>query len=151
MGLSSPLDGSSDIGVLSLLPVRYLLERGDEARQVDEIPSVQVLSDRQSSLSLCLYALLGAGLFRSAPLVKKLSFGCIPSWYHDGGPFRIGHSLAISPDCLCAMQVQCLVQPNWGAEGRVPKYHQEAIVSFWRRLQLMSITLASRGPPGVSS
>jgi len=110
-------------------------------------PPVRILSDRQSSLSLCLYALLGAGLFRSAPLVKKLSFGCIPPWYHDGGPFQIGHSLAIAPDCRCPVQVQCPSQSNWGTDDRISKCHQGAIVCLWRKSQLTPAVFASRGPP----
>jgi hypothetical protein len=120
------------------------------AGQGGETQPMQILSDRQSSFSLCLYALLGLGLFRSAPLVKKLPFGCIPSWYHEGGPGQIGHSHAISPDCLCSAPVYSFVPPDRRIEDAVPRYHWATVVAHWWRSQFIPTVFASRAPPSCS-
>jgi hypothetical protein len=95
---------------------------------------------------LCLYALLGLGLCKSAPWVKKLSLGVLPGWYHDGGPFQIGHSLAISPDCLC-LAVVCFTQPQDKAEDLQPLYRLGAVAALWRAAQFVPAVRAARGPP----
>jgi hypothetical protein len=109
-----------------------------------------VLKDEQDSLGLCLYALLGLGLCKSAPLVRKVSLGAIPSWYHDGGPCQIGHSFAISPDCLSPVSVYCFVQPDRRDENPSPRYRRRGTVSLWRESQFTLSVLASRGPPHLA-
>ena len=84
------------------------------------LEDICIRSDGQNSLGLCLCALLGLGVCRSAPWVKKLSLTVIPEWYHDGGPRQIGHSLAVTPDCLCSSSA-CFVQPQSPAEDTAPK------------------------------
>lgn len=134
---------SADVSLLlySSLPI----ETGDQLAQGSE--DVCIRADRQDSLGLCLYTLLGLGLCRSLPLVKKVSFGYIPQWYHDGGPVQIGHSHAVSPDCLCRVMVSSLVQPHCGAGQISPSYRQEMILVLWRRSQFTRFVLASRAPP----
>jgi hypothetical protein len=118
-------------------------------------PSVETqagpaLAEGQGSFGLCLYALLGLGLCRSAPLVRKLSFGCIPDWYHHGGPFQIGHSHVIGPDCLCSATVVCFIQPDCTADGLSPQYYWGTIASLLQKSQFSPTALASRGPPSMS-
>jgi len=108
-----------------------------------------VLSDRQDGLGLCLYALLGLGLCKSAPWMKKLSLGVVPGWYHDGCPFQVAHSHALSADCLCSSLV-CFVQPDRSPDHPLLQYHREAFSPLWRKLQSSPSALASRGPPTVS-
>ena len=136
---------------LDSLPVESPFKTNADAGQASETRPLQVLGDDQSSLSLCLYALMGFGLCRSAPWVKKLSIGCIPDWYHHGGPCQIGHSYAISPDCLCDAPVCCFVQPDCGADDHIPQYLFATVISLWRRSQFTPAVLASRGPPFCSS
>ena len=112
-----------------------------------EPPSVHVLADRSDSFDLCLYTLLGLGVFRSGQWIRKPSLGFIPAWYHDGAPFRIGHSLAVSPDCVCSLTVCCIAQPPYAAEDRIPKYRSRTVLSLWRRSQFTPDVLAARGPP----
>jgi hypothetical protein len=109
----------------------------------------QIISDRQSSLSLCISAIIGLGLCSSAHCVRKLSFGFIPEWYHNGGPFQIGHSFAVCPDSVCPAPVCCLVQPAVTAEDFLPQYHLGTVVSLWRKSQFTPDVIASRGPPIV--
>jgi hypothetical protein len=116
---------------------------------VAEGPAVVVLSDRQDSLTLCLYALMGLGLCKSAPWVRKFSFGVVPQWYHDGGPWQIGHSFAASPDGCCPAPV-CFVQPEAPHKNLSPQYAWGAVTSLWRHSQATPITLAGRAPPAVS-
>ncbi|HSV98819.1 MAG TPA: hypothetical protein VLI39_01500 [Sedimentisphaerales bacterium] len=110
---------------------------------------VIILSDEQDSLSLCLYALFSLGLCKSAPWVKRLSFGIIPSWYHDGGPWQIGHSFAVAPDCLSYAEV-CVVQPQGAPERLTPDYNRGIVSPLLRNSQFTLAVLAARGPPVTS-
>jgi len=100
-----------------------------------------------SSLSLCLYALMGLGLCSSAHWVKKHSLGFIPEWYHNGGPFQIGHSLAVTPDNLSLTPARCFIQPVLVAEDLIPIYRSMTVRSLWRESQFTPAVIESRGPP----
>jgi len=106
-----------------------------------------ILTDEQSSVGLCLSALIGLGVCSSAHCLKKLHFGFIPEWYHNGGPFQIGHSLAVNPDTSCPAPVYCFVQPDRKAENYMPLSRLRDIVSLWRQSQYTPDVIASRGPP----
>ena len=132
--------GSACVGLLAPAPVNAADFAGSQP--------ARVLSDRQDSLGLCLYALLGLGLCKSAPWVKRLSLGVIPGWYHDGGPFQIGHSLAISPDCLSTAAVYPFVQSDSSTLDLVRQCRRVVVVVSVRwRSQFSTSVLASRGPP----
>ncbi|HSV99122.1 MAG TPA: hypothetical protein VLI39_03055 [Sedimentisphaerales bacterium] len=133
-------------------PLAFGLPRGVLADSPEPGPPqpVIILSDEQDSLSLCLYALFSLGLCKSAPWVKRLSFGIIPSWYHEGGPYQIGHSLAIEPDCLVPQAVCCSTQPDWGMEKPSQPYRRQAIALLWRKSQFIPSVDAPRGPPFCS-
>ncbi|MEN6428941.1 MAG: hypothetical protein ABFE13_26635 [Phycisphaerales bacterium] len=137
----------ADLGSLS---VEFLPAVKPEAGDAGEPQPVCVLVDRQDSLGLCLYALLGLGLCKSVPWVKRVSLGVVPGWYHDGGPFQVGHSSAASPDCLDSALV-CFSQPGVAAKTLLPRRYRRVIVSLWRESQITSAILASRGPPLRSS
>ncbi len=148
MDFSNPLDCLS-IASLGSLPVESLPHLHGGMGRAGELPPAQIQSDGQNSFGLCLYALLGLGMCRSVPLVKRLSFSHVPQWYHDGGPVQIGHSHAISPDCLCHAPV-CFVQPECRAGDITSSYRQETIVALWRQSQFTPAVLASRGPPDLA-
>lgn len=133
-----------DWGLLSTVP---LASAGTDAGSADESRPVPILSDRQDSRSLCFYALFTLGFCKSAPWVKKLSLGVVPGWYHDGGPFQVGHSHAISPDCLTVAPGYCFIQPGKITHDPLPHYRREMIISLWRESQFTPTVLASRGPP----
>ena len=137
-------------GGLDSLALGSSLHVDVDAGQAGVTPPVQILHDEQSSLNLCLYALMGFGLCRSAPWVKKLHFGSIPQWYHDGGPCQIGHSHAISPDCLSHAPACCFVQPDCTVDCHIPRYHFATVVARWRNSQFTPAVLASRAPPSMS-
>jgi hypothetical protein len=130
------------------LPVGYA--SGLEAGQSFGTQPVRLITDGRSSLSLFLYGLMSLGVFRSTLSIRKLSLGLISDWYHDGGPFQIGHSLAIGPDLHFA-PVYCFIQPDCGAEDCLPKYYQGTIASLWRKSRLIPTVLASRGPPSLAN
>jgi len=117
--------------------------------QTSQAPQPQILVDNTSSLSLCLYALMGLGLCSSAHWVKKHSLGFIPEWYHNGGPFQIGHSLAVTPDNLSITPARCFVQPVIVAEDLIPIYRSMTVRSLWRESQFTPAVIASRGPPDL--
>ncbi len=147
---SAPWADSSGIAGLDSFSVGFLPPPNPAAGQTSETKPAPILTDRQNSLTLCLYALLGLGLCRSAPLVKKFHFSCIPDWYHSGSPSQIGHSFAISPDCLTAAPAVCFLQPLGETEDVAPQYSSGAIPALLRRSQFTPTTLASRGPPCMS-
>jgi hypothetical protein len=144
-GLFDPF-GWPGVVDLDSLPVGPIPASNDDEGQTCETKPVQILADGQSSCSLCLYALFGLGLYRSAPCVRRLSFGSIPEWYHSGGPCGIGHSHAVGPD-LCLAPVVCFIQPGCTAEDSPAKYCRGTVVSPWRESQFISSLFASRGPP----
>jgi hypothetical protein len=133
---------------LELPPIGFTPEMPVDAVDSGEPPVASViLVDEQDSLGLCLYALVSLGMCKSAPWVKRMSLGVVPGWYHDGGPFQIGHSRAASTDCLNSALV-CFIQPDsdrndWRGQHR----HDKTIVSLWRKSQFARLVLASRGPP----
>jgi hypothetical protein len=133
--------------VLNLLPPGLPSGVQPSTEQRSESQPLNVLSDEQNSLSLCLYALFSLGLCKSAPWVKKVSFGILPGWYHDGGPFQVGQSVAISPDCLDSAWAYCFIQPVRRGEDTMPQYRRETVVSLWRKGQFTPAAIASRGPP----
>ncbi len=131
---------------LDFLPSAPLPGATPETQATCATKSPQVLTDNQSSLSLCLYVLMGAGLCRSLPLMKRLSLGCIPDWYHDGGPFQVGHSHAITPD-LCPASLLCFIQPQSVTEDSRLKCDRATITSLVRESLFTPSLLASRAPP----
>jgi hypothetical protein len=118
----------------------------NEEGQACEVKPVPVVADAQESFTLGLCTLMGLGLYRSAPWVKRLSIGCLRDWYHEGGPHQIGHSYAVGPDVRPA-PVVCFIQPERPAADSPAKYCLGTVVSLWRNLQFASSLFASRGPP----
>ena len=91
---SSLYDGSVAID-LDFGPAQFLPQAGvDDVGQTHQTPYAMELAGRPGSSSLCLYALMSLGLCAAPHWVRRLSSGFTPEWYHDGGPFQIGHSHA---------------------------------------------------------
>ncbi len=132
---------------LNWRPVEFLPETSVDPSQIFEIQDPQSFTSGPSSLNLCLSALVGPGLCSSAHYVKRLSFGSIPDWYHNGGPFQIRHSLAAVPNSLCRVPVCCFVQPVCTAEDVMTQYRSGTVVSLWRESQFTPDVIAARGPP----
>jgi hypothetical protein len=149
-GLSCPLQESLSALGLDLLAARFIPPDGADAASACENQPVHVLlTEGRGSFELCLFALMGLGICRSAPWVKKLHLGVIPDWYHTSGPFQIGHSHAMGPDCL-GQPVICFVQPQGQAEGLSTQYHRGTIWPLLRRSQFTLTVLGARGPPLTS-
>ena len=127
-----------------------LSQANTEIAQTSEAQPLQSFTNGPGSLNLCLSALIGLGLCSSAHFVKKLSFSCVPEWYHNGGPFQIGHSHAVTPESLCSSPVYCFVQPVCTAEDSFTQYSLRTVVSIWRKSQFTPAVIASRGPPLTS-
>jgi len=137
----------SSVTDLSLLSFGFLPQANTDIEQTSEIQHLQSLTSGPSSISLCLSALIGLGLCSSTHFVKKLSFSFVPEWFHDGGPFQIGHSHAITPESLCTTPVCCFVQPVYTVEDSFTKFRLRTVVSLWRKSQFTPAVIASRGPP----
>ena len=148
---ANPLDPFVCLGVpdLDLRAVGCLPDSSPNGGQASETKSARILTDEQNSLTLGLYALMGLGLCRSAPWMRKLSLVSIPDWYHAGGPFQIGHSLVVAPDCRCPAPVCGFIQADLRVEDSIPRYRQKVMVSLWRKAQYTPAVLASRGPPSI--
>jgi len=127
--------------------VEFLAKANPDIGQNSDMQNPQILTDETGSFSLCLYALIGLGLCRTAPLVKKLSFGFVPEWYHNGGPFQIGHSYAVTPESLCPVPACCFIQPVFTVEDSLTQYRLGTVTSLWRKSQFTPVVLAPRGPP----
>jgi hypothetical protein len=144
--LSSPFN-YTNVTDLGLWPAGLSPEPTADAGQISEAQNLQSFTDGTGSFALCLYALIGLGLCQAAPWVKKLSFEFIPEWYHDGGPFQIGHSHAVTPETLYPTPAYCFIQPTCMVESFIPQYSLMTIVSLWRKSQFTPDVIASRGPP----
>ena len=147
--LSSPYNPPS-VTELDLWSVEFLPEAKDDVSQTAEIQHLQILTNGQGSLNLCLSALIGLGLCSSAHWVKRLSFGFVPEWYHNGGPFQIGHSYAVTPESLCPAPAFCFIQPVCTVEDSLPQYRLGTVTSLWRKSQFTPTILVPRGPPNMS-
>lgn len=147
---SSSLFDSPNIAVPDFWPVDSLPEADADAGQPAPSQPPLTLTNEPDSLSLCLSALMGLGVCGSSHWVRKLHFGFIPEWYHDGGPLQIGHSYAVTPDSLCTVPAYCFIQPACTAKNSLPQYRLGTIVSPRRKSQFRPIVLASRGPPITS-
>jgi hypothetical protein len=110
----------------------FLPEVHTDVRLPVDVEHVQSLGSGQSSLALCMSALMGLALCSSAHSLKTLSCGFAPEWYHSGGPIQIGHSLAIAvnADGVCPVTACCFVQPVHAAEDVVPQYRTGTVVSL---------------------
>lgn len=140
----------SDIYDASALNVRFEpipLETGPDISQPFETPDAIFLTEGIGSHRLCLYALLALGLYSAPHWIKKSSWGHIPEWYHDGGPFQIGHSFAVPPNSICPLPAYCFVQPVSVSEHLMPRHHLRIFVSLWYKSQFTPETTAARGPP----
>ncbi len=147
--LSRPSSSLNTAGS-DLWSIEFLPEANADVSQTSEIQHQLSLTNGQGSLNLCLSALIGLGLCSSAHWVKRLSFGFIPEWYHDGGPFQIGHSFAVTPESLCPVPVCCFVQPVCTVEDSLPQYRLGTVTSRWRKSQFTPTVLVPRGPPNMS-
>ena len=147
---SSSLFGSPSIANLDLWSIKFLPEADADAGQTSATQRLRVATDGPDSLALCLSALMGLGLCSSVHWVKRLSFGFVPEWYHNGGPLQIGHSHAINPSILCSVPVYCFVQPDCTADDITPQCRLGMVLSLWRESQCTTTTLGSRAPPEVS-
>ena len=135
---------------LDLWSVVFLPEVTVDISRTTDIPHPQILTNGPGSLNLCLSALIGLGLCSSAHWVKRISFGFVPEWYHNCGPFQIGHSFAVTPESLCNTMVCCLVQPVCTVEDSFPQYRLGTVTSLWQKSQFTPTVLVPRGPPNMS-
>ena len=117
--------------------------------QTSDIKNLQSLTDEHNSLKFCLSALISLGLCFSTHCVKRLSIGFVPDWYHNGGPFQIGHSHALMPGSPSPAQFCCFIQPYYMEDNHLPKY-SFTVISLWWESQFIPTVLASRGPPDMS-
>jgi hypothetical protein len=91
------------------------------------------------------------GLCHSIRGAKKLSFGFPPQWYHNGGPFQIGHSIAVDLDSVCPVPVCCFAQPVHSVADVALQRHFGTVVSLWRKSQFTPAVLMRRGPPNFAN
>jgi hypothetical protein len=139
------------LGDITSLPFGHLPAESAEAEPPVQTTEVPILQDKQESLSLCLYGMMSVALCGSASWIRKFSSGVLPEWYHEGGPFQIGHSHAVSPDYLRTASGSCFVQPHSPSGKFLPSQCLGiAVPQWWRLAQFSHTSVASRAPPRVS-
>ena len=141
------LSDSPVLGDFDVRTVQFQPEINAHGERPAQAPPLIELAGGPSSVSLCLYALMSLGLCSAPHWIKKLHLGHLPEWYHDGGPFQIGHSFAATPESLCALQACYFNPPSDTAEDFLPQHRQRTIISLWRKSQFTPEAIASRGPP----
>lgn len=166
----SPQEASKNLCDESLLPHSNLSERivfpgviDMDYSSVGFIPESKAVIEQSSraghlnimkpdsgSRSMCIYTLIGLGLCNSVTWVKKMSFGFIPEWYHDGGPHQVGHSHAVMPGTLKPVPVGCILQPDYIGESLLSRCYKEIGISFLRNSMFTKDTLFYRGPPHIA-
>jgi hypothetical protein len=135
----------ADYSSVGLIPEsKAVIEQGSKAGHLE------ILKADSGSRSLCLYTLIGMGLCSSVTWVKRMSFGFIPEWYHNGGPHQVGHSYAVMPGTLKPVPVGCFVQPDYTGESLLTRCYKEIDISFLRNSQFTKDTLFYRGPPHMA-
>ncbi len=139
-----------DIVDLESWSAGFLPQTNTGIAQNSEVQHLQSFTNGPGSLNLCLSALIGLGLCSSTHFIKKLSFSFVPEWYHNGGPFQIGHSHAVTPESLCSSPAYCFFQPVCMADNSFTQYRLRTVVSLWRKSQFTPDVIASRGPPYMS-
>jgi hypothetical protein len=144
---SRPHLGSLESADFGLLFVGSWPAPSAQTGQVDETKFPQILADKQNSASLCLYALLGLGLCRSVPLVKRLHFGRIPDWYHSGSDDQIGHGLSAAPDYRWSVPTPYFAPLGHESKDISPGGLSRTMMSLLKGPQIASWELGSRGPP----
>ena len=132
---------------LNLEPFQLSPGAGTDPGRHSKTQPPQILTDGQNSLSLCLSAIIGLGLCSSAHYVKRLSLGFIPEWYHNGGPFQIGHSFVVERDSVSPIPVRCFVQPVRTVEDVVSQHCCGTFVCLGRKSQSTPNVITPRGPP----
>jgi len=149
---SNPVNFYGYTSIPDLMPehIPFLMDAEMDGTRPSRGHSVHVLAEGQSSLSLCVSALLSLGLCTSMRSAKKLSLGFPPQWYHTGGPFQIGHSMEVDLDSVCPVPACCFVQPVTDAADIALQRHFGTVVSFWRTSQFTPDVIASRGPPPLT-
>ena len=134
-----------DLGSSSL---DFSTEESETCGQTEQTQPLLRLTDATTnSFDLCVYALLGLGICRTGPWIKRFSFGSVPEWFHDGGPLQIGHSHAVMPKTLCSASACCFVQPDGQPDDRLPRLSRWAVSPLLRKSLFTPCVLAARGPP----
>jgi hypothetical protein len=144
---TDPLVGLDPVDLSTCIPFAPLPDTGANAADPGTAQeALRLLPDDRSSLDMCLYALMGLGLCRSASWVKRLSLGSIPEWYHSGDPGQLGPSCAVGPNCLCPMAA-CFIQPNAEAEDRLARLLRQTTAFSRSQAQSPCDPFPPRGPP----
>ncbi len=149
-GLSDQFIFSGVIG-LDFGSVYSIPESNFEVEQTSNVRHLQISASGSGSCYLCFYTLVGLGLCSSVNRVKRISFGFIPEWYHDGGPYQIGHSYAVMPGSLRSVPICCFIQPEYVGESLLTRYSKGIGVSLLRNSQFISDMSSSRGPPNPAN
>jgi len=125
----------------------FIPESNAGIEQTSKIGHLLISTPDSGSRSLCLYTLIGLGLCSSVTWVKRISFGFIPEWYHDGGPHQVGHSYAVMPGTLRSVPICCFIQSDYIGESLLSRYFMGIGISLLRNSHFTQDMLSYRGPP----
>jgi hypothetical protein len=121
-----------------------------DTSQLPESPRLQVLTEKEDSLTLCLSALISLGLCNTVPWTYKWAVRGLPQYCWSGCPGMYRPCLAISvvllhPEPMAPLDP--LADPSQDAQA-----HNllETTVPLWQESQSTLRVLAARGPPLIS-
>lgn len=111
---------------------------------------LQVLTEKDDSLTLCLSALMSLGLCNSIPWTRKWVVRPLPRWYWSGCP-------GVYRPCLAISVILLHPEPTapWDPPADPPQDAQahslsETTVPLWQESQSTLPVLTARGPPACS-
>jgi hypothetical protein len=143
--LSRRFSSLGNVPGLDTLPLGSVVGANANSGHAAEAQPVHILTSGGGSLDLCLYALLGLGLFTYVPCAKNVALSSVAKWYHKAG-LQIGYDHAIEPESLYCAAV-CFFQPVCTGDTPIRQSRWGTVASLLRNSEFTRNVLSSRGPP----
>lgn len=112
-----------------------------------ESPPVRILTEKEGSFTLCLYAMMSLGLIDSVPWTRKWVVRTLPRWYWNGCPGVYRPCLAISVMLRHPEPTAHWDPPAEPTQDQPTQDRYETTLLLWRPSQCTPAVVAPRGPP----
>ena len=119
--LTAPLPVAARISESGSIATAVATELAASFEPASQTEHVITLPPGPDSVLLAASGLLSLGAIQLGRNVRKLHFGLMPEWYHDGGPTQVGHATAWDLGFShSAMPVCCFELPITAGSERPP-------------------------------